>query len=143
MSQYDHASSIMRRPWPTGGCCIMVKKKKDYIKRFRDSTISIITKQRPRRPENRDLITGNGKHFPSQQPDEVSYNFLLRGGQGGLPSRKQHLHGSYILRIVTLEHKRNFVFTCWPISLLTNTLFRENLFSLVKFVNQSFVIVFT
>jgi len=23
----DHESSIMRRPWPTGGCCVIVKKK--------------------------------------------------------------------------------------------------------------------
>jgi hypothetical protein len=22
----DHESSIMRRPWPTGGCCALVKK---------------------------------------------------------------------------------------------------------------------
>jgi hypothetical protein len=23
----DSESSIMRRPWPNGGCCVMVKKK--------------------------------------------------------------------------------------------------------------------
>ena len=26
MSGYDHESSIMRRPWPTGGCKGMVQK---------------------------------------------------------------------------------------------------------------------
>jgi len=26
MSERDHESSAMRRPWPTGGCCAMVKK---------------------------------------------------------------------------------------------------------------------
>jgi hypothetical protein len=26
VSEYDHASSTMRRPWPTGSCCAMVKK---------------------------------------------------------------------------------------------------------------------
>ena len=117
------------------GCCTMVKKK-DYIKCFSDSSVSVVTKQRPRRPENRDLITGNGNHFPSQQPDEVPYSFLLRG-QRGVPSGKQYLHGSYILRIVTLKHRGNFIFTCWPISLLTNTGIRENVLSLVLFVRKS------
>ena len=27
VSECDHESWIMRRPWPTGGCCAMVKKK--------------------------------------------------------------------------------------------------------------------
>ena len=26
VSECDHEASIMRRPWPTGGCCAMVKK---------------------------------------------------------------------------------------------------------------------
>jgi hypothetical protein len=25
VSEYDRESSITRRPWPTGGCCVMVK----------------------------------------------------------------------------------------------------------------------
>jgi hypothetical protein len=125
----------MSRPWPTGGCCAMVKNKRLYIKRFRDNSVSVITKQRSRRPENRDLITGNGKHFPSQQPGEVSYNFLLRE-QRRLPSRKQYLHGSYILRTVTFKHRGNFIFTCWPISPLPNTVSRENVFSLVLFISK-------
>ena len=25
MSECDHESSIMRRPWPTAGCCAMLK----------------------------------------------------------------------------------------------------------------------
>ena len=25
VSERDHGSSIMRRPWPTGGCCAVVK----------------------------------------------------------------------------------------------------------------------
>ena len=27
VSECDHEALIMRRPWPTGGCCAMVKKK--------------------------------------------------------------------------------------------------------------------
>ena len=26
VSECDHESSIMRKPWPAGGCCAMVKK---------------------------------------------------------------------------------------------------------------------
>jgi hypothetical protein len=28
VSEYDHESSMMRGPWPTVGCCAMVKKNK-------------------------------------------------------------------------------------------------------------------
>jgi hypothetical protein len=31
LNEFDHEASIMRRPWPTGGCCAIVKKKVDYI----------------------------------------------------------------------------------------------------------------
>jgi len=118
------------------GGCVMVRKTL-----YQTLQWQLSQKQRSRRPENRDLTSGNGNHFPSQQPDEVPYNFRLRG-QRGLPSRKQYLHGSYSLRIVTLKDRGNFIFTCWPISLLTNIGIRENVLSLVLFVNQSLVIVF-
>jgi hypothetical protein len=29
VSEYDPESSMMRRPWPIGGCCAMVKKKEE------------------------------------------------------------------------------------------------------------------
>jgi len=35
MSEYDPEASIMRRPWPTGGCCAM-KKKNDVIRVITD-----------------------------------------------------------------------------------------------------------
>jgi hypothetical protein len=28
VSERDHENSLMRRPWPTGGCCTRVKKKR-------------------------------------------------------------------------------------------------------------------
>jgi hypothetical protein len=31
VSECNHESSIMMRPWPTGGCCAMVKKMRKYF----------------------------------------------------------------------------------------------------------------
>ena len=35
VSECDHESSIMRRAWPTGGCCTMVKKSRTQSTRWR------------------------------------------------------------------------------------------------------------
>ena len=31
VSECDHESSIISRPWPTGGCCAMVKKTLNFV----------------------------------------------------------------------------------------------------------------
>jgi len=38
VSECDRETSIMRRPWPTGGCCAVVKKKYIYIYSVTETT---------------------------------------------------------------------------------------------------------
>jgi len=41
VSEYDRESSIMRRPWPTGGCCLVLNKQSNKIMHFQPNDLHV------------------------------------------------------------------------------------------------------
>jgi len=43
VTEYDHKSSIVRRPCPTGGCCTVVNNSKSWFKKHEITLTSLFT----------------------------------------------------------------------------------------------------